>query len=147
MVPWKVIFFSEIILCPVSNEAIINVTLLLFRFILWLWLWLWLWLQWQLQVKWRSLYDSCICNHHHDDRLCCLPCHHSTIQWNPSIAATLGEQHFGCYIEVAFIAVFFLGPGCLAATEVAFIQGWPLWKRGSTVYSEYEYTNQFLKSY
>ncbi len=42
------------------------------------------------------------------------------IQWNPSIVATLGEQHFGRYIGVAFIEGLFctqivhLGPGCLA---------------------------------
>ena len=29
------------------------------------------------------------------------------IQWNPSIAATQGEQHFGRYIGVAFIEVLF----------------------------------------
>ncbi len=39
------------------------------------------------------------------------------IQWNPSIAATLGEQHFGHYVRVAFIERLFctqtvhLGPG------------------------------------
>ena len=26
-----------------------------------------------------------------------------TIQWNPSIAATVGEWHFGCYTEVAVV--------------------------------------------
>ncbi len=48
-------------------------------------------------------------------------------------AATLGDQHFGRYIEVAFIDGLFcaqtvhLGPGCLAVTlQLAFIQGWPL---------------------
>ncbi len=61
------------------------------------------------------------------------------IQWNPSIAATLGEQHFGRYIGVAFIEGLFctqtvhLGPGFRAV-----IQRWPLFrvavKRGSTVY-------------
>ncbi len=61
------------------------------------------------------------------------------LQWNPSIAATLGEQKFGLYIGVAFIEGLFctqsvhLGPGFL----------WPLYrgglysgvavKRGSTV--------------
>ncbi len=56
------------------------------------------------------------------------------IQWNPSIVATLGEQHFGRYIEVAFIEGLFCTqtvpsfgiqvPG--RYTEVAV-------KRGSTV--------------
>ncbi len=47
-----------------------------------------------------------------------------------TVAATLGEQSFGCYIGMAFIEGLFctqtvgLGPGFLA--EVAFIQGWPL---------------------
>ncbi len=42
------------------------------------------------------------------------------IQWNPSIAAILGEQNFGHYIGMAFIEGLFgtqtvhLGPGCLA---------------------------------
>ncbi len=42
---------------------------------------------------------------------------HASIQWNPSIAATLGEQNFGRYIGVAFIEGLFckqivhLGPG------------------------------------
>ena len=27
------------------------------------------------------------------------------LQWNPSTAATLGEQHFGRYVGVAFIEV------------------------------------------
>ncbi len=54
------------------------------------------------------------------------------IQWNPSIVATLGEQHFGCYIEVAFIEGLFytqtvhLGPGRYTELDAAFIQGWPL---------------------
>ncbi len=49
----------------------------------------------------------------------------------PSIADTLGEQHFGRYIEVAFIEGSFctqtvhLGPGCLAV-----IQRWPLFRGG-----------------
>ncbi len=62
------------------------------------------------------------------------------IQWNPSIAATLGEQHFGRYTEVvAFIEGLFctqtvhLGPECLAViSQLAFIQGWPL--RGVPLY-------------
>ena len=29
------------------------------------------------------------------------------VQWNPSIAATLGDQHFGRYTEVAFIEGLF----------------------------------------
>ena len=28
------------------------------------------------------------------------------VQWNPSIAATVGEWHFGCYTEVAFVEGF-----------------------------------------
>ncbi len=58
---------------------------------------------------------------------------HVGLQWNPSIAATLGEQHFGRYIVVAFIEgllcrqTVHLGPGFLAV-----IQRWPLF-RGSTV--------------
>ena len=54
------------------------------------------------------------------------------IQWNPSIVATLGEQHFGRYIGVAFIEGLFgtqtvhLGPGCLAFIEVGVIQRWAL---------------------
>ena len=53
------------------------------------------------------------------------------IQWNPSIAATLGEQNFGRYIGVAFIEGLFctqivhLEPGCLAV-----IQRWPLFRSG-----------------
>ncbi len=61
------------------------------------------------------------------------------VQWNLSIAATLGEQHFGRYIGVAFIEGLFctqtvhLGPGCLAViSRLAFIQGWPL--RGVPLY-------------
>ncbi len=51
------------------------------------------------------------------------------------IAATLGEQHFGRYIGVAFTEGLFrtqtvhLGPGCLAViiiSQLAVIQGWPL---------------------
>ncbi len=53
------------------------------------------------------------------------------LQWNPFIVATLGEQNFGRYIEVAFIEGLFctqtvhLGPGCLAV-----IQRWPLFRGG-----------------
>ncbi len=55
------------------------------------------------------------------------------VQWNPSIAASLGEQHFGRYIGVAFIEGLFwytktvhLGPGCLAVIlQLAFIQWCP----------------------
>ena len=32
--------------------------------------------------------------------------HGSYIQWNPSIAATVGEWHFGCYTEVAVVEGF-----------------------------------------
>ena len=28
------------------------------------------------------------------------------LQWNPSIAATVGEWHFGCYMEVAVVEGF-----------------------------------------
>ncbi len=72
------------------------------------------------------------------------------IQWNPSIAATLEEQHFDRYIGVAFIEGLFctqtvhLGPGCLAVIlQLAFIQGWLLsdlnWSflRGVPLYSNY----------
>ena len=50
------------------------------------------------------------------------------------IAATLGEQNVGRYIEVAFIEGLFCTQIVLTwvpgrYTEVAFIQGWP----GSTV--------------
>ena len=31
------------------------------------------------------------------------------LQWNPSIAATLGEWHFGCYTEVAVVEGFYTG--------------------------------------
>ena len=34
---------------------------------------------------------------------------HVGIQWNPSIAATLGEWHFACYTEVAVVEVFYTG--------------------------------------
>ncbi len=53
------------------------------------------------------------------------------VQWNPSIAATLGEQHFGPYTGVAFIEglsctqTVHLGPGFLAV-----IQRWPLFRGG-----------------
>ncbi len=57
------------------------------------------------------------------------------MQWNPSIAATLGEQNVGRYIGVAFIEGLFL-PNCSFGTwipaEVAFIQGWLL--RGVPLY-------------
>ncbi len=49
--------------------------------------------------------------------------HLNCLQWNPSIAATLGEQHFGRYIGVAFIEALFctqtvhLGPGFLAVIQ------------------------------
>ncbi len=55
----------------------------------------------------------------------------TTIQWNPSIAATLGEQHFGRYVGMAFIEGLFctqivrLGPG-----------SWPLYRGG--LYSRVE---------
>ena len=48
------------------------------------------------------------------------PLFYHKVQWNPSIAATLGEQHSGRYIGVACIEGLFctqtvcLGPECLA---------------------------------
>ncbi len=59
---------------------------------------------------------------------------HSNYSGTPTyIAATLGEQHFGLYIGVAFMRGCFvtqtvrLGPECLAfISQLAFIQGWPL---------------------
>ena len=35
--------------------------------------------------------------------------HETPLQWNPSIAATLGEWHFGCYTEVAVTVEFYTG--------------------------------------
>ena len=32
-----------------------------------------------------------------------MPVHAAYLQWNPSIAATVGEWHFGCYTEVAVV--------------------------------------------
>ncbi len=62
------------------------------------------------------------------------------LQWNPSIAATLGEQHFGHYTEVAFIERLFctqtvhFGPGRYNyISQLAFIQWWPL--RGVPLYT------------
>ncbi len=50
------------------------------------------------------------------------------VQWNPFIAATLGEQNFGR--GVAFIGGVVLYTNCSfvtwVPTEVAFIQWWPL---------------------
>ncbi len=57
----------------------------------------------------------------------------------PSIAATLGEQHFGSYIGVAFIEGLFctqtvhLGPGCLAVIITVGLYSGVAVKRGSTV--------------
>ena len=62
------------------------------------------------------------------------------VQWNPSLAATLGEQHFGRYIGEAFIEGLFVYtnysfrtwvPGRYIA--VGLIQGWPI--RGVPLYS------------
>ena len=62
------------------------------------------------------------------------------VQWNPSIAATLGEQHFGRYTGVAFIEGLFctqtvcLGPGCLRGRYIAVgLYSGVAVKRGSTV--------------
>ena len=33
-------------------------------------------------------------------------CEYVLGQWNPSIAATLGEWHFGCYTEVSVVEGF-----------------------------------------
>ncbi len=59
--------------------------------------------------------------------------HNLFIQWNPSIAAALGERHFGRYIGAAVIEGSFciqtvhLGPGFLAViSQLAVTQGWPL---------------------
>ncbi len=59
-----------------------------------------------------------------------------TMQWNLSIAATLGEQHFGRHIGVAFIEGLFctqlncsfwdLGAWTLYRSWPIIIQGWPL---------------------
>ena len=57
-------------------------------------------------------------------------CWYSDIQWNPSIAVTVGEWHFGCYTEVAVVEGFH----CIRAatvgewhvgcyTEVAVVEG------------------------
>ncbi len=51
------------------------------------------------------------------------------VQWNPSIAATLGEQNLGRYIGAAFIEGLF----CIHIWDLdswqlyrgGFIQGWP----------------------
>ncbi len=79
------------------------------------------------------------------------------IQWNPFIAATLGEQHFGRYIVVAFIEGLFcaqtvhLGPGCLAViSQLAFIQGWPLRRvplYSGTLYSGHPWGTTFWPLY
>ncbi len=54
------------------------------------------------------------------------------VQWNPSMAATLGEHYFGRYTGVAFIDRLFctqtvhLGHEFLAViSQLAFVQGWP----------------------
>ncbi len=59
------------------------------------------------------------------------------LQWNSSIAATLGGNFFGRYIGVAFIKGLYTNcsfgtwiPG--RYTEVTFIHGWPL--RGVPLY-------------
>ena len=45
------------------------------------------------------------------------------LQWNPSIADTVGEWHFGCYTEVAVVEGFrvlerpLLGNGILAVIQ------------------------------
>ncbi len=43
------------------------------------------------------------------------------MQWNPSIAATLGEQYFGRYIGVAFIEGLFF-------TQTGNDSNWPLFR-------------------
>ncbi len=63
-----------------------------------------------------------------------------TIQWNPSIAATLGEEHVGHYIGVAFIEGLFCTQINCSFWD---LDSWPLYrgglysgvavKRGSTV--------------
>ena len=68
------------------------------------------------------------------------------LQWNPSIAATLGGKHFGRYIGVAFIeGVHNRSFGTWVPgryTEVAFIQGWPL--RGVPLYYHSDYNSTIL---
>ena len=62
------------------------------------------------------------------------PLIHSHVQWNPSIAATLGEWHFGCYTEVAVVEGFYTGVKlnrdqgyCLLYSRwLAVVEGWPL---------------------
>ncbi len=60
------------------------------------------------------------------------------LQWSPSIAPTLGEQHFGHYIRVAFIEGLFctqsvhLGPGSWPLYRGGLYSGVAV-KRGSTV--------------
>ena len=48
----------------------------------------------------------------------------NVIQWNPSIAATVGEWHFGCYTEVAVVE------GLHSIRKFNRDQGcWPLYRR------------------
>ncbi len=80
------------------------------------------------------------------------------IRWNPSIALTLGEQHFGRYIGVAFIEGLFctqtvhLGPGCLAVIIIAVglhsfrpLRGVPLYTY--FIYRDIKYTEDSNKLY
>ncbi len=71
------------------------------------------------------------------------------IQWNPSIAATLGEQHFGRYIGVAFIEGLFLCTNCSFGTwvpgryiAVGLYSGVAV-KRGSTVNENLVWGSQY----
>ncbi len=55
--------------------------------------------------------------------------HAHRLQWNSSIAATLGELNFGRYNEGLFctkLKLFIWDLGSWPLYEVAFIQGWPL---------------------
>ncbi len=56
------------------------------------------------------------------------------IQWNPSIAATLGEQNVGRYIGVAFIEGLFCTQSCSFGTWVPGRYTEVAVKRGSTVF-------------
>ena len=54
----------------------------------------------------RLMIDHYLPNHAHQNVII-ISARNKRIQWNPSIAATLGEQHFGRYIGVVFIEGLF----------------------------------------
>ncbi len=68
---------------------------------------------------WWSTSRGTVCNWREHRKLM-IAVTRSTLQWNPSITDTFGEQCFGLYTEVAFVEGLFctqivhLGPGCLA---------------------------------